>query len=626
MAKLRLFVPVFIALIIILLPAIKAEIFPGCDDGIMNGDETGIDCGGSCVTADPELCNGIDDNHDCAIDEGLFLTYYLDSDGDGFGNSAISTIACSQPLGAVLDNTDCDDTNPKVFPGNQEVCNSIDDNCDSQIDEGVKGTYFRDFDGDGFGNPSASISSCSKPADYVIDNADCDDLKVNVHPGAQELCDGKDNDCDGLTDGQEGLTRQCGTSDLAACTFGTETCNDAGSWVGCTAVMPQEDIPDNGIDENCDGVDQHCEIVQLSGDYNTRRVPLQVNCDLQYKSIQYSINNKRFIPACPRCKQYNGQITPAEGQNSLTVLIQGYNDQTHSYPVMEFFVDSIKPTIIKVAPSSGYTDGVFTVTYSEDNLKTATLFYRGVGGDWKQELPREDCPKGKNKICQIKGDNLVDGMDYEYYFTLEDVAGNKAQSRIFMVKADVIIPELIIATPFNGVYSTQAVLFDLLSTEKGIIGYIENGIKPKEVKLCQNCAAFKKNVNMQAGWHDITLFARDNVGHMDTENVKFLVDFTKPTIISLDPTKGFASGAFNVKYTEINCNKIKISIIGHGQISINRQGHEASQDFACASGQNIVASLNMDLSSFKGEKIDYTVTISDAAGNSASKTAKGLTV
>jgi len=64
-------------------------------------------------------------------------TYYADFDGDGFGDPNNSIAECDALSGYVLDNTDCDDTDPNRFPGNSEICgDGIDNNCDNVIDEG----------------------------------------------------------------------------------------------------------------------------------------------------------------------------------------------------------------------------------------------------------------------------------------------------------------------------------------------------------------------------------------------------------------------------------------------------------------------------------------------------------
>ena len=66
--------------------------------------------------------------------------------------------------------------------------------------------YYRDADGDGFGNATASITGCGDPAGYVSNGNDCDDTDATIHPGAAERCDGKDNNCDGGTDEGDACT------------------------------------------------------------------------------------------------------------------------------------------------------------------------------------------------------------------------------------------------------------------------------------------------------------------------------------------------------------------------------------------------------------------------------------
>ncbi|MDD5094246.1 MAG: MopE-related protein [Dehalococcoidia bacterium] len=68
----------------------------------------------------------------------------------------------------------------------------------------VSSTWYADADGDGFGNPAVSTTTCPPPAGYVANNTDCDDGKSAVHPGAEESCDGIDNNCNGQKD--EGFT------------------------------------------------------------------------------------------------------------------------------------------------------------------------------------------------------------------------------------------------------------------------------------------------------------------------------------------------------------------------------------------------------------------------------------
>jgi len=143
---------------------------------------------GDCNDQNPEIhpeveevCDGLDNDCNGRIDE-------VDKDGDGY-------YKCP----GVADR-DCDDNSPAVHPGAREVCNEADDNCNGLIDELVQITFYKDVDGDGYGQDAATLFACIPPEGYVETGGDCNDYNREIHPGAQEVCNEVDDDCNGIPD------------------------------------------------------------------------------------------------------------------------------------------------------------------------------------------------------------------------------------------------------------------------------------------------------------------------------------------------------------------------------------------------------------------------------------------
>ncbi len=158
-----------------------------------------------CDGIDNDCQNGADDDDPNVVGQN---TWYVDTDGDGYGHETDSWVTCeAEPGGAwVADNTDCDDLVATANPGQVEICDSIDNDCDGDIDDNDRSvtdvpTWGRDFDSDGFGSSTQTYTQCEQPtSQYLQDTSDCDDYEPDVNPDALEICDGIDNDCDHAVD------------------------------------------------------------------------------------------------------------------------------------------------------------------------------------------------------------------------------------------------------------------------------------------------------------------------------------------------------------------------------------------------------------------------------------------
>ena len=341
---------------------VDTSAFDSDDDG--DGFLASEDCDDTNSDVYPgatEVCDEIDNDCDDQVDEADAddaLTWYLDADGDGYGDEGESLIQCEAPKGYVAESKigfdcndsdarfypgadesdctdpndyncdgsvayadldedgwaaceDCNDGNADVHPDATEICDEIDNDCDGlnddeddSLDTGTATDWYLDADADGYGDEESALLLCVAPSDYVAESAegfDCDDSDDAFHPGAEEAdcTDPNDYNCDGSV-----AYEDADADGWAAC----EECND-----GDADVNPDATETCNGIDDDCDGdVDDDDSSVEDTS-------PWYIDHDGDgYGSEDYILNRcetpSGYTDDASDCDDNNADVNPAANE------------------------------------------------------------------------------------------------------------------------------------------------------------------------------------------------------------------------------------------------------------------------------------------------------------------------
>ena len=237
---------------------------PSCDPGDqVYSDDDCDDTRPDVYPGAQEMCDGsVDEDCDGVVDEeGL---WFIDLDSDGYGVDYSDYIEfvgeCVYTQGFALVAGDCNDFLPAINPGAEELCfDDVDQDCSGAVDDNAGPTWYADDDGDGFGDLESAIRACEQPDEHVANGDDCDDAHDVVYPGALEICNDEDDDCNTTVD--DVPDPLVGFADADGDGFGdadapAEGCDAVADATDCDdsdyAINPGADeIPGNAFDEDC---------------------------------------------------------------------------------------------------------------------------------------------------------------------------------------------------------------------------------------------------------------------------------------------------------------------------------------------------------------------------------------
>jgi hypothetical protein len=351
--------------------------------------------------------------------------------------------------------------------------------------------------------------------------------------------------------------------------------------------------------------------------YPSTYVYLDINVDEPVR-LQYNDNDGYWRDLCSNCVRYSRDKYFREGVHNLKIRA---TDRSNNIAIEEvnFNIDTRKPRIRSISPRSGEYVGLtgFNVNYDEDNLNKIELHY-GVNAENVVEL--SNCPSGTDQECTIELDlTSFDGNDVKFYFSVYDKA-SRVDSVINEVKVDITNPVINLNGLNEDFYNSGRINFDIgLSEGVQTLEWSDNGARAR--RLCSRCSNYNRDVSLRDGNHDILIRAIDNAGNIHEVERSFIIDSRAPRIRRTYPAaRSYANGEFSVMYDEeVSLEEVKLYYGANGDYN------QVSLD-GCVSGRNQQCSIDVDLSEFDGQEIDYYFSVSDHFSSANSRVTENLKV
>ncbi|MBM4389589.1 MAG: hypothetical protein FJ090_00595 [Deltaproteobacteria bacterium] len=408
------------------------DVDDNCDGETDEGFDSDKDGLADCY--DTETCDNKDNDGDGQVDEDDATdakTWYYDGDGDLFGDTSTSTVACDAPADYVAQDGDCDDSNKdvnptaleddctdpvdyncdgstgyvdvdgdgaaacedcddtdaSVYPGQVELCDDVDNDCDGTTDgESAVDAFdsYADDDGDGYGDESSVATDCIVPAGHVATGGDCDDTDDAVNPSATESCNDIDDDCDGATDDDD-------ASVTGQRTWYRDADDDG--YGETSATLDACDEPSGYANRygDCDDADSDFHPGASESDCSD---PNDYNCD---GSSGFDDNDSDGYAACEECDDRDSAINPAAEEvcDDVDNDCSGDIDGADATDAITWYTD---------ADGDGYGDDGSTTL----DCEAPSGF---VGDDTDCDDSRDDVNPGATELCDSRDtDEDCDGL------------------------------------------------------------------------------------------------------------------------------------------------------------------------------------------------------------------------